>query len=945
MIIRFNCFFGHFIDCKISLIVLFSVFCFQANAQQKNIGLSLSQKVVEITGSELTSINVKINNNNNSGLNATLRIAASKSVQLLSKDKVPVKLSATDSLYVPVKFFVPERGTAESDYSITFYLEDETGVIQEQVCRLHMEPSKSVTMVSLASSVLLKQVGDSINVPVKVSNKGNTLQMVNIVSSFPSVFGGSGFHKSIQVVLPAFKDTLLYITKRVTRELLQFDTFSINVTGIYSNGDLFGQFNIEVQTLKNSYYDKGVEIAEQYQNNYGNSISLTAQNVMSTYSAYQLEGGSSVDLPTGRVGYHIDATMFRNSINKPFLRNTYVSYEANNFGVLAGNITRNFDLNLNGRGGAVFFVDTANKDQYEIGYIDNSFNLIGIQQSVYNSEGSFWGRFEHSGKKFGLKNTFIHNKDSYFNTNNDLIGNELSYILNKNMRLSAMFNIGNTSSFADDVRRTGLLGSINFEGKIGPLFLTSSNLLSTAYYPGNRKGSAIFTERLNYSIGKLNIWAGFNHFNYQPGAIFNTFNFSNDYGSTRSELGFSGMFKQLSISFSPIYQREHSSYFLFSGNSIAAQLRAYRLTTQLSYSTSKQSMFIGIESGFSKNSLSAKDEFQFKVNGNYRYGLFNLSANVQFGSFLINEVLNNYTLKVNNYRSIVVTPMFQKNFFKNRSRVEAGVSYSQSTTAGSSWFLTGRTEYDLSSKTQCFVSLSRNQFVFNQYRYNYNNLQLGIRQKLEGARVGTKYNTLEVFLYKDVNQNGKYDNGDVKAAREVVYVNGTAFVTGDDGKITYKNLKDGNCTISVSNSGKWYVADQRILINKKSTKVEIPLARTGTLKGSISYLFDEFSYDIRKDKEGVTIQAVDNMGVVTKTKTNDLGGFVFYLPAGSYTLFISPDELPAEIECKNNNQTFAIAQEGTEEMMFELAVKARKIETKRFISPFLSKKDEDAQKK
>ncbi|EOR93724.1 hypothetical protein ADIARSV_3064 [Arcticibacter svalbardensis MN12-7] len=927
---------------KTCIVVFLVVFSFHAKAQQseKKIDFILSQKEIEVTGNDLTNIVLKVINRGNVALDARVRIVADKSMQLLSKENRKVNLQPGDSLFIPVKFLMTDKHIAGLDYKVNFYLEDGKGLLKQDTCIIRIGVKKNVTMTALISTIILNGLNDSINIPLRIANEGNTIQKISIVPTFPSTSQGSGFHSTIQLILPAFKDTLIYIHKPITREILQSESYTINILGIYFNGDLFGQSNVDVQVLKSVRKRNFDPEITPYRGNYNNSISLTAQNFLNEYAAYELAGGGVVDFPGARMGYNIDATVFQNDPNHPNLRNTFLSFEGHNTGLTVGNISRNFDLNLTGRGATAFLADTARKSNYEVGYIDNLSNLISNSGNlIYDSGRSAWGKFEHTGKSLVFQTTAIYNRDPYMLVDNVLIINDFSWITSKKNRLSATFNAGSTDGFTDSTKKkSGFLAGLNADWKIKGLLLNSSNLVSSGYYPGSRKGSSIFTERLSYYSKRVNLWAGFNYFNYHPGSLPGNI-YSTKYGSSKSEIGVSKIFGNLSFLLSPLYQTEMGQYSLVLNSYSQEKIESLRLVTQMNYSNrvTKQSLFLNLESGVAHNSFNDKDQFQLKVSGNYRYGPFNLNANLQYGNFYLGEAFNSYTKQIGNFSNINIVPGIQKKLFKNKMIVDAGISYSKSSTTGKSWLLTGRTEYQLSSGTQCFASLAGSQYAFNEYKYTSNNLQLGITQKIANARLGKNLNTLDVFVYRDQNQNGQYDKGDINAFQQLIYINGIAFITNKEGVVTYKNLKESIYSISIPTSGNWYSSDQQILLNQKHIRLEIPLSKTATLKGKIKYVFNEFSYEIKKAQLGITIEASDERGRITRTKTDDIGQFVFYLPVGNYTISVASNELQEEVTCSNNNQDVLVVQKKIENLNFELSIKGRKVETKKFVSPSILK--------
>ncbi|MHA4896679.1 COG1470 family protein [Pedobacter sp. PWIIR3] len=925
---------------SIKILILISVIVLQSSygkAQQANstLGFTLSQSEIKITGKELASMYVKIYNKSNTYSEGHLKITSDKRLNLLSKDSTSFKLQVGDSLFVPIKLFIPDKLNSGTDYKIVFSLTDGKGTVEKQTCTLQVASRRKVSLVSQISSIILTNAGDSIRIPVRVVNEGNTSQKVNIIARFPSSLQNGGFHNTKTLTLSAFKDTLIYVNKRVTKDLLQFESFSITLMGIYLNGDAFAQTNIDVQTLKNTRFNNAELLTERYQGFYSDAISLSSQNIGSNFAAYQLSGGSAFDLPYGRIGYNVEATFFNASPSQPYLRNTYISFESHNAGISAGNITRNFDLNLNGRGATAFLIDTARTNSYEAGYVDNASNLIGPGHYIYDTGMSGWGKFEHNGKNLAIKNTVVYNKDPFLLSDNMLSGNEISWITKQNFRLSATINGGTTNEMNNPQnRKNGYLGAFGFDGKIGKLFINSSNTMSSAYYPGLRKGSSIFNERLTYSFPKFSVWVGYSYFNFQPRYLSSYLNYTTMYGSSRSEIGVSKTFNKLSISLSPIFVTETGIFSLSQNESISAKIEAWRLSSQINFldTKSRQSMYFNFEGGLSKNSFTEGRRFQMKLNGNYRWGMFSLMANYQLGTFFVSETLNNFLHNYGQYTSLNITPTIQKSFFRNSTRVEAGISYNKVSTAGKSWLITGRAEYQMTPQTQLFTSLARTQYNFNQFQYNYNNLQIGINQKLPAKRIGIKHNTLTLFFYRDINPNGIYDTKDSIARNQIVYVDGIAFITDSKGKVSYKNLIEGNHTVTIPGGSKWYMPEKSVLLNRKYMTIALPLSKTGVVRGEISFLFNEMSYEIFKDKSGISLLAANEQGDVFHTKTNDNGLYNFYLPAGDYTIAIDTKELLMELSVPKNFVRIHLDPDKAAKVDFQIKVKDRKIETKKFNS-------------
>jgi hypothetical protein len=105
------------------------------------------------------------------------------------------------------------------------------------------------------------------------------------------------------------------------------------------------------------------------------------------------------------------------------------------------------------------------------------------------------------------------------------------------------------------------------------------------------------------------------------------------------------------------------------------------------------------------------------------------------------------------------------------------------------------------------------------------------------------------------------------------------------------------------------------------------------LKGIVVYSFDQFSYEINRNLQGITVIATDENNVRYVTKTNLEGQLIFYLPIGKYTLSVDSTNLPPEVEVEKNIPEILLDSESPANLTIKLIIKPRKIETKKFVSP------------
>ena len=913
-------------------------YCFhqeKAQAQvsiQKSILLSLSQDELLLKDRTVQTLTLKIVNTSDQLFKGTLSISNTEFIGLISRSEYPVELKAGESKYIPIRWLPEKNMTVGETYQLRATLNQGTEVLATAVCEVKMIAKKSVALISMTSSLILSAVGDSIKIPVKIANTGNTTQQVNLVCQLPQGMQNRGFHTAIKLSIKPYTDTLIYINKSVTREMLRMDSFTINLVGIYENGDIFGQNNIQVQTLKNRRINDNNLPDYQYQDNPENSFTMMTQNVGHDYASYQLYGGGSAETPYGRLGIHTDATLWKNA-SAPYLRNTYVSYEGYHMGFMAGNLSRNLEANVNGRGFSAFYVDTAANNNYEIGMVDRSSNLIDPFNLFGSSGKAMWARFKSHQKKLQYKSTVLYEADTYTRADNLISANEFNIMNVKNFRIFAELNAGHTQDQQDAAKqKTGYLGTFNTDGKLGKFSFSSNNTFSSAYYPGLRRGLLTFNERINYSEGKFGLWGSYNYFKNKP-EFLTPLNFSNEFGTTRAEIGASAALNKVFVSLSPLYHAENSSYSFFQNGRQEGSLRSLRISSNLNYTNSPANLylFFNVESGAATSSFTGGYQKQLKVSGNLKWGIFKINGSFQDGLFYVAEAFNNQLTQQKKNKVTNLAATLTRRFFDNKAEIEAGASYLKSSNTGNSLMLTGRAEYQVNNQTKFFSSLFRTEYKY--MNYSFNNLQLGLTRNFSPAKIGSKHKALTVTIYQDNNQNGIYDEGDVPAKNQMVYIDHIAFLTTKEGQITYKNLQPGNYNISIPGNHNWYAPAQSVVMTSADLKLEIPLNKIGVIAGKIEYSFNQYSYDMDKVKMGLKVMATDQNGKTTITKTNELGGFSFYLPDGPYT--ITMEDLPQQVTCINTK--VLVTNKSVQPLLMTLKIKERKTEIKKFISPNLQR--------
>lgn len=921
----------------LSCILLMSTCSLVAQSPDGEVILIPDHTITKTAGNEVISIILKIKNRGKDTVIGTLScLLPEKGLSLITKPAIPVTIPAADSIYLAVKAYAPSKIRAGKDYIVRLSLKERGSerILSEAHCSIIMNTKRSVSLYALNSAIQLENNSDSLIIPVRVVNNGNTAENVTVISSLPYATGGDAFYTTRQFNISAFSDTLIYFRKRVTQRMLQAEGFDASVKGFYTNGELFGVSGLKIQSPRvvRRFNES------DYQNSFNdNNISLSTENALNPYKSYVLGAYGSALMETGKLTYNINATTWKNSGNTPLLRNTWLNFQTATLGIKAGNIDKSAEINLNGRGASFSIADSSHTSIIEAGYIEKNYNLVGMSSKGRLAPGNAgWLSFSCYKDKLHLSSSLMYDNSPYSYSKSAMSSNTVIYQDRGKLRvLASLHSAYSDYSLLHEKSRFSAAGDISVNGRFRKFEFSSNNFLSLPSYPGMRKGTTSLFERVNWMSGSFALWANLSYNQFAPRYPANS-TFSPRYENIKTEIGVSVPLSQgVTLSFAPAYSQDKSnSYFSGNGNTTSL-LKSWNLNTTLNCVISpSQYISLNSESGVFRSSYSNELKYHLKTNINYRYKELSIFSSFQTGAFYFGELVNAYSLNKSNYTMLSIGPSIQKGLFHDKCMVTASASYIKSNLSGSSLAANGRIEYDVLTHTRFFAGLAYNRLTYNNNQYQTNNLQLGLVQKLPTPGIALKTNALDVFLYKDLNQNNIYDTGDSLAVNQPMLINQILFLTGKDGKISYKNLPTGTYTISTSYLKGWYTPDSRIYLNKNS-KIAIALQKTGALKGQISLSFTDFSFEIPRSKAGVVITVTDNDGRSFNTKTNEDGEFSFYLPAGKFTATINPENLRAEIDCLNCQQQVDVSPEKNTTVSFILKVRDRKLETKKFKSQHL----------
>lgn len=843
-----------------------------------------------------------------------------------------IVLAPHDSIFIPVKAIVGatakagNQSTIEAVFTIT-----KTQETKSVFLPVVIRERKFVKVMLLETNLIYERVGDSLAIPIRVSNEGNTAQKITILARYPDFITRNAIENTDIRVQP-FTDTIVILKKVVNKTLLNQEDITINITALYNNGDIINNGSVRASSIRQdrryvSPYDPDYNLTF----NQANQVTASIQHNSDNTNAYYLYANAQAEINKGILQANVDVNWWENS-DQVFLRNTWLSYKEKNYGATIGNVSKFFDLNLIGRGAEGFYKPNE-KSTIEAGAIDKTYNLIDDSSLSFGK--SAWAMYTHNNgwmQKNGYENTVIYDDDTYSGTKNYLASSRFSLYTSENFNLRAGGSVSNFTSQLETANKIGGAGEVQFNGKLKNLFYSSSNYLSSGYFSGMRKGVVNLNERVNLPVGKFNLWGVYNYLSAKPESFANQFT-STHFSTARYDVGVSRRFSSLIISLSPYYYTESRKESLFNtSNPEGYNMKAARMTLGLTYynTPTRQNVSLSFEGGqFTANTM-AKNEFHFKTNFIYSWKVFNLLAFYQYNNFYLGEIIANSQLGIEKvYTNLTISPTIQQKFFNDKLTANLGMVYSKNSMIDKSIQINGRLDYDI---TKDFSIFAYNYYSdFSTSINTLNTIQVGLTKRFNPIKIDKTKSDLEVYVYYETGDKNKTTAKNLPATNQLVIINGKAFRTDNKGILKYRSLPEGSYTIKPVNTNEWYANTVKVTINA-ATKIAIGLNKTGSIKGSLSYIATDKSFDITKKKGGLPIIAIDDNGTIFTTKTDENGNFVLYVPKGVYTVSLEKAGISEYVEVENNNQLIDATPDDIKEVNFTLTIKEKRVETRKFSS-------------
>lgn len=909
----------------ISILICFSIFSVQA--QTNMVRISLAENKDKSIDRAMIDATVALKNTTNTTIEGHLEIlSTTESLYVLQNKSKTIILNPNETLFIAVKAMISATASPENlaQLEAHFTLSNSKEKISA-LLPIVIKEIRLVKMIVQQTNLLYEQVGDSLRIPIRLLNEGNSTQTITILANYPEFVAKNRIENNT-ITIKAHTDSLLILKKEITREILKQEEFAIAIRSLYQNGDIIGFATIRANPIKQSrrYIP---EFVTDYSNPFSpiNQITTSQQTSNSHQNVMAFYGNVQAEINKGTVYTNLDFNWWEQS-NQTFMRNTWIGYKEKTVGLQVGNISKFNDLNLIGRGIETFF-KTSTNNKIEAGFLEKSYSVIDF--STPSSGQSAWVSFTNKdGWNKGYKTAVLFDNDSNEGIQKALVSTQFSIIQKPNFSLQTGTAMSTLYSNENSNQKLGAAAEVNLHGKTAKLFYNSLNYFSSGYFAGIRSGALNLNESIHFNLEKYSFWLSANHFSFAPKTIKTTAYFPSEFSNTQLSTGISkrlgALFFSLSLTSIAEMRKEPA---LVSPLFQEYKMNANRVTIGGNYFKNNHSFNLSLEGGFFTTNVNSKQQLQLKTNFNYTWKFFNLTAYYQHNNFYLGEIIAAQQQVENTYFNCIISPSIQMNLLNKKLHLRAGIMYSKNSFISNTLQSNSRIDFDWNKNLNLFI----NNFYsdFSTSFQPVNTIQFGLTKRFNPIQIDATKSDLEVYLFYDTTGNGVLDSKNKPAINQLVIINDKAFKSNDHGIIKYKRLPTGYYEIRPINSNEWHAPLQKIKVDKP-TKIAIGLSRTSTIKGSIRYFSTENSFSINQKIGRLSVILTDSSGNVFYTKTDEAGKFIFYVPKNNYTVTLEKKGLSEYVTIVSNNISIQAIPETIIETNFVLQVKEKRIETKKF---------------
>lgn len=785
------------------------------------------------------------------------------------------------------------------------------------------------------NEIYLSQLTNQVQVMVRCANNGFVpLTFKLVLSGIPDglEFTGQTMNLTLQ---PGAQQQLPFMAR--------------NKTGMRSASD----FTVTIRALDNHNNQLAVKIIrvvsvtsakrmglnnDHSSSSLPNTIALRYVSNSVNSSFYQLQGNGLMKTAKGStLEYNVNADQYQQrDFSGLNVYNTFVDYQAKDWGLRLGSVYENIDYSLSGTGvkASVKFKENSALSVYGI---QNNYQLITQFRNTVPGAKIFALDYNVVDTKTGGQRiTFLHGHDPFRATDANQLSFKAGFKVAQKQILAfeGGYSLENQYSTPGSAKQGGSAG-ISYITEGDQYQFTGSGYYSTPYFTGLRRGLLQADLRLVRNLTKtsnlssrISIQSSNPRYQDLYNNIFNSG--LNKNAISIYELGYNAKAGDFYMGLTPYYMSQHlvsTAFVTIFPDAIDWRSSSMRLAGNLSYSGANKNISLNADYGYTYMNTSDLPPAPFhslRINANYNMPVLGFNGYVQLNPYYLTDALS--TTSTNHYRLYSFGPNVHFSGLKNNLNVQLsgmynyyGFTRTDSYTATGSlryllkghWALTADVQF-IKTKQNILVepSLMTVPPLSNDVSYNNRQLRFGIEKQFGRNGEGAQ-NKLALAYFEDHNSNGVRDKGEPAVAGVLVKINGMAALTNSKGEVEFTGMKKEAYSVSITNTKGWSLPEPTSVFLDKNKKVEVPLVKTQALNGCLKLILSKY-LEGKPALAGIRINALDPNGRIYQTLTDDQGTFCFYLPRNNYTVYIETEGMPFSIE---NSKEEVSLQEGPAAML------------------------------
>ncbi len=899
-------------------------------------------QVLDHAGSKLVRTSLRFVNRSPGVFSGRLTVKPPQGIRSISGETIDVRMNEGDTLFMPVVLMV--SGTvAAGENRVDYILKD----AYEREVRMDESLISVTEKVSLQLSldeplIMVTNMNDSISLSARVYNRGNTDQEVKVVMALPRNRSGKSFYE-LKGEVKAGADAHFTLRVRPVDIVGNENVVYVSISGLYGM-QTFGNVRLGIQNVISSrrYTDNTVSTAQLYENLYVPEDITLSYRRFGKSNMYQVMGGGHMDLPAGNLS--LQGLVYKmEGKNELVVLNTQLTYRYDNHSLSIGNVNEQLEYSTFGRGVKAIISDKSGKNTLKVGIVDNQYNVFSSNPLFTNGYSVFVK--DHIGpSKAARKATldYMFREDRGENARHHLVGGEWKWNKGQTWRV-LLRSHGGLSDYAG---KEGLVPSasseLQYSGSSENHSVSGNFYYSTAYFPGNRRGTFNLQQSYNLLLGGgAGLRANAFWSNFAPKSYHYVMNVESSNGRfealytlpLQGRVGAGGGYQ---------YQTETGNMAYLANNDLeqnSARTHSHRLVENINWKNGKYYAHLGLENGVVKPFNKTAWEAQVKALFFLSYGRFNWNTSYQHGGYYLSE--QNFAAQFEKVtRRLMASVSWNQDFMARDLQVNAGVNYSRDFIMGTTWSGALNSRYRVNRNYSFFLnsmvynySYSRN-ISLSTYNSTMSNVEAGLTVHLNQAkpRPGKK-SKLTLTVFHDENGNNMHDVGETAAADYMILLGDRAFVTDENGQIHYSALPFGSYKVKAGAQAGWFHRETTLDVNGFKEKIEIPLRQAGSVRGSIRYSYDErTARDFVPRLGGIGLRILRNGQTVQRVMTDNDGHFLAFLPEGPYTVELETAALDANATVQNKTRTFTVEAGRISNLEpFIIEILSRKINIRQFV--------------